>query len=135
MSLRDIAVRTEASPASRIGGIRPILHEIRTLLAALIDTGRGGSIDLRSLPLSPADFEALDAALGEGEVRATIRALGETRVTETAIHGVWRVTHCNDGGEAVADLIEVCDAPEILKTHAADARVGLAKLRTRIEPG
>ncbi len=135
MSLRDIAVRTEASPASRIGGIHPILHEIRTLLAALIDTGRGGSIDLRSLPLSPADFEALDAALGEGEVRATIRALGETRITETAIHGVWRVTHCNDGGEAVADLIEVCDAPDILKTQAADARVGLTMLQARLESG
>lgn len=135
MSLRDIAVRTEASPASSIGGIRPILHEVRTLLAALVDTGRGGSIDLRSLPLSPADFEALDAALGAGEVHATIQALGETRVTETAIHGVWRVTHCNDGGEAVTDLIEVCDAPDILKTHAADARVGLALLRARLEPG
>lgn len=135
MSLRDIAVRVEASPESHIGGIRPILHEIRTLLAALIDTGRGGSFDLRSLPLSPADFEALDTALGEGEVQATIQALGETRVTETAIHGVWRVTHCNDGGEAVADLIEVCDAPDILKTHAADARVGLAKLRARLESG
>lgn len=135
MSLRDVAVRVEASPESRIGGIRPILHEIRTLLAALIDTGCGGSIDLRSLPLSPADFEALDTVLGAGEVHATIRALGETRVTETAIHGVWRVTHCNDGGEAVADLIEVCDVPDILKTHAADARVGLTKLRARLESG
>ncbi len=135
MSLRDIAVRVEASPESRIGSIQPILHEIRALLAALVDTGRGGSIDLRSLPLSPADAAALDAVLGEGEVRATIRALGETRVAETAIHGVWRVTHCNDGGEAIADFIEVCDAPDILKTHAADARAGLAMLRARFEPG
>lgn len=135
MALSDIAVRVEMSAASRIGSVRPILHEIRTLLAALADTGRGGSIDLRSLPLSPADFEALDAVLGEGEVQATICALGETRVRETAIHGVWRVTHCNDGGEAVADLIEVCDAPDILKTHAADARVGLALLRARLESG
>ncbi len=135
MSLHDIAVRVEASPASTIGDIHPILHEIRALLVTLVETGRGGSIDLRSLPLSPADFTAIDAALGEGEVQATVRALGETRVRETAIHGVWRVTHCNDGGEAVADLIEVCDAPEILKTHAADARTGLATLRTRLEPG
>ncbi len=135
MALRDIAVRIDELPASRIGGIRPILHEIETLLAAFVKVGQGGSIDLRSLPLSPADLEAIDAALGEGEVHATIRAFGETRVTETAIHGVWRVTHCNDGGEPVADLIEVCDAPEILKTHATDARVGLATLRTRLEPG
>ncbi len=135
MSLRDIAVRVETPLASRIGGIRPILHEIETLLTALVKTSRCGSIDLRSLPLSPADFEALDAALGEGEVRATIRALGETRVWETAIHGVWRVTHCNDGGDAVADLIEVCDAPDVLKTHAADARAGLAMLRARLEAG
>lgn len=135
MGLRDIAVRVEAAPASCIGGIRPILREIEALLAALVETGRGGSIDLRSLPLSPADAEAFDAALGGGEVRATIRALGETRVLETAIHGVWRVTHCNDGGEAVADFIEVCDAPDILKTHAADARAGLATLRARLESG
>lgn len=117
MALRDIAVRVEESAASAIGGIRPILREIEALLAALVETGLGGSIDLRSLPLSPADAEALDAALGEGEVRATIRALGETHVLETAIHGVWRVKHCNDDGNAVADFIEVCDAPDILKTH------------------
>ncbi len=135
MSLRDIAVRVEALPASRIGGIRPILREIETLLAAFVKTGQGGSIDLHSLPLAPADFEALDAALGEGEVQATIRALGETRVRETAIHGVWRVTHCNAGGDAVVDLIEVCDAPDILKTHAADAHAGLAMLRAKLEAG
>ncbi len=135
MGLRDIAVRVEGLPASRLGGIRPILREIETLLAALVKTGQGGSIDLRSLPLAPADFEALDAALGPGEVRATVHALGETRVAETAIHGVWRVTHCSDGGDAIADFIEVCDAPDILKTRAADARAGLAMLRAKLESG
>lgn len=135
MSLRDIAVRIEESPAGTIGGIRPVLREIEALLAALVETGRGGGIDLRSLPLSPAEVEALAAALGSGEVRATIRALGETHVAETAIHGVWRVTHRDDNGNAVADLIEVCDAPDILKTQVADARRARALLRTKLESG
>lgn len=136
MNLPDIALRVESPvPARLLGGIRPLLREIEARLAALVATGQGGSIDLRSLPLSPAEAAELDAALGSGEVRATVASFGETTVRETALHGVWRVTHRDEAGNVVGDFIEVCQVPDILKTHAADAHAALAALRDRIAAG
>ncbi len=133
MSLHDIGVRIEdGEPERLLGGIRPLLREIEALLAVLVETGRGGSIDLRSLPMSPAEREALDSALGEGEVQARVHALGETQVRETAVHGVWRVTHRDAGGHALADLIEVCRVPGILETHEADIGGALTAFRSRL---
>lgn len=133
MNLRDIAVRSEAASPALLGGIRPLLHEVEALLAALVESGQGGSVDLRGLPMSPAEFEALEAALGEGEVRATVRALGETEVRETAVRGVWRVTHRTDDGHVVGEFVEVCHVPEILKTHVADTRAALVALQARLK--
>jgi len=132
VSLRDIGVRIEGGTPGLLGGIRPLLREIEALLATLVATGEGGSIDLRSLPMSPAEREALDSALGEGEVQARVRAFGETQVRETAVHGVWRVTHRDDTGNALADLIEVCRVPGILETHEADIGTALGALRVRL---
>ncbi len=54
----------------------PLLHEIAALLDRLAQTGEGGSVQLNGLPLQPGDYEALQEALGEGEVSAEIQALG-----------------------------------------------------------
>ncbi len=120
------AVRQEAlnSPA--------LLQEIARLLARLVETGEPGSVDLRSLPLTPTDYAHLTEALGQGEVSAEITAAGPTRVRETAVHGVWWVTHLNANDEPTAEFIEVSYAPEILKTHPSDAAMALAKLRARL---
>jgi hydrogenase-1 operon protein HyaF len=75
------------------GNADPILHEIQSLLSDLVESGKSSSIDLRSLPLLPGDYEKLKEVLGQGEVSATLEALGVTHVRETAIHGVWWVTH------------------------------------------
>ena len=131
--LDAIGVRVEATlPAEASGYVPAILREIESLLAELVVSGRAGRIDLRSLPLLPGDEARLAAALGEGEVDADIQAMGTTRVRETAVPGVWWVTHANADGQKVAELIEITLVPEILKTHPEDARAGLKTLRERI---
>lgn len=110
----------------------PLLHEIASLLCDLVESGKSSSIDLRSLPLLPGDYEKLKDVLGQGEVSATLEALGATHVRETAIHGVWWVTHYNGDETIVAEFIEVTTMPEILRTHPADAGVGLDRLRSRL---
>ncbi len=70
--------------------------------------------------------------LGTGEVQATIQALGPSEVRETAINGVWWITHRNNDGQVTAELIEVTTIPAILQTHPADVRVGLARLQKRL---
>jgi hydrogenase-1 operon protein HyaF len=110
-----------------------LLHEIVDLLARLVETGEAASIDLRSLPLTPADYAFLEEALGRGEVEVEIQAAGLTRVRETAVNGVWWVQHLNALDETAGELIEVTYVPEILKTHPSDAALGLARLRARLE--
>lgn len=133
--LKGIPIATdEALSATALshGNALPLLHEIEILLNDLVTTDKSASIDLRSLPMLPGDYETLREALGEGEVSATLDVFGPTLVRETAIHGVWWVTHQNADGEVTAEFIEVTYLPEILKTHPADARAAVETLRSRL---
>ncbi len=110
------------------GNASPILREIATALARLLDTGEPTTIDLGALPFSAGDEKALDAALGTGEVHATVKALGDSHVTETGIAGVWRIDHFDEKGETLSRFVEVTFVPDILKSQPADAQDGLARL-------
>ena len=114
------------------GNAVAILHEIENMLVQLLESGLEQSIDLRSLPMAPGDREVLQQALGKGEVSASVDALGPSLISETAIAGVWWVTHRNSNNEVMADFIEVSHCPEILRTHSEDISDGLEKLRTRL---
>lgn len=133
--LKGIPIATDGALPTTIlshGNALPLLHEIEVLLNDLVTTGKPTSIDLRSLPMLPGDYKKLREVLGEGEVSATIEALGPTLVRETAIHGVWWVTHRSADGEVTAEFIEVTHVPDILKTHPADARAAVETLRSRM---
>lgn len=110
------------------GNAGPILREIATALARLLDSGHETTIDLGALPFSAGDEKALDAALGTGEVHATLDALGRSHVAETGVAGVWRVDHFDQHGETLSRFIEITFVPDILKTQRADAETGLARL-------
>jgi hydrogenase-1 operon protein HyaF len=110
----------------------PLLHEIATLLDSLARTGEGGSVQLHGLPLQPGDYEALQEALGEGEVNVEINALGPTQIRETALHGVWWVTHRNTEQEVVDESIEVTRCPAILQTPEEDVAEAARALRERL---
>jgi hydrogenase-1 operon protein HyaF len=131
--LDRIGVRVETTTSAADPSYVPaLLREIEALLTLLVETGRSGRIDLRSLPLLPGDDQRLADALGSGEVDAVIEALGATHVRETGVAGVWWVTHANADGETVAAFIDITLVPEILMTHADDARAGLVQLRSRL---
>ncbi|MEJ2508403.1 MAG: hydrogenase expression/formation C-terminal domain-containing protein [Gammaproteobacteria bacterium] len=133
--LSDIGVKVEGDsepedgPTTRIGNALPILHEIETYLTRLTQGGEPATIDLRAMPLAPGDYETLQRLLGEGEVSATIDALGPTRVRETAVRGVWWVTHHGATDEVVAEFIEITRIPTILQTVDEDLVDGLSRLR------
>ena len=110
----------------------PLLHEIAELLDSLARTGEGGSVQLQGLPLLPGDYQALQEALGEGELSAELQALGATQIRETALHGVWWVTHRNSVQEVVAESIEVTRCPAILQTPAEDVAEAAQALRQRL---
>ncbi len=134
--LEDIEVKVEPSGDAAgslfTGNALPILHEIATLLERLDKTGESGTIDLRAMPLAPGDHERLEEALGHGEVEASLDSLGTSEVRETAIHGVWWITHYNAHDEVMAEFIEVTPLPEILRTDPADIATGVEELRERL---
>lgn len=129
--LEDIAVRVEAAGGPASAQVLAIAGEIEQHLDRLLSSGQSASIDLRSLPLASGDYEALRDLLGEGEVNARLESLGPSSIYETAIPGVWWTVHRNVNDEVMADLIEITDCPEIIKTQQADLAEAVARLRAR----
>ena len=128
-SLDAIPVTTEVAT----GNVKPLLHEVRHALKRLADGGDGTVIDLKSLPLAPGEEERIEEALGQGEVRAEIDALGPTLIQETSYPGVWLVTHRNTEQAVVARFIEVTRIPELLKSQQADIENGANRLENELE--
>ena len=133
-SLDRIGIKVVVAEDLPSGNARALLHELAGLLDAWVNRGEQASIDLRSLPLTRGDYAELDAALGGGAVSASVEAIGASDVCETRYPGVWRVTHRNEAGEVVADLIEVCETPGILRSPPEDAAEGLIRLREALQP-
>ena len=114
------------------GNVKPLLHEIRHALVRLLDGGEGTVIDMRSLPLAPGEETRIEAALGEGELRAELNALGPSVIQETAYPGVWLITHRNTENEIVGRLIEVTRIPALLKSQPEDIQAGLEQLTVKL---
>jgi len=111
----------------------PLLHEIRHALQRFIDTGEPTIIDLRAIPLTTAEEEQLETLLGKGEVDCQLEALGRSHVRETAIPGVWLISHYNSEEELMAKSIEITTIPSILPSDTEAMREGLATIATLLE--
>jgi len=129
--LEEIGIKIVSDPqeTGQSGNAVAILHELSEMLDELIEQGESGAIDLQSLPLTPGDYELLREVLAEGEVHATIDAIGPTEVRETLFPGVWWITHYNVEGDIMADVIEVGFVPDILKSHPDDVSEARDRLK------
>jgi HupH hydrogenase expression protein, C-terminal conserved region len=131
--LTDIPIKVIAGSAADVPlNGRAVLHELAAALTRLLELGETGSIDLRGLPLSAADYELLEDRLGRGEVRAELDALGRSSTEETAFAGIWWTRHYDNEGTLVGELLEVTFCPEILRSHPVDAGRGLSRLRAML---
>ena len=136
-ALKSIAVRVEAGAPSGgdafTGNVLPLLHEVRHALDRLLATGEETTIDLASLPLAPGELDHITTALGEGEVTATLSALGPSEIRETRYSGVWLVTHRNASDEVMGRYIEIARMPAVLLAQEPDMRRSLADLARALE--
>ncbi len=55
-------------------------------------------------------------------------------IRETQYPGVWWLTHRNEQGGIVTELIEITEVPAILKSHVADMAAGLRRLEQALAP-
>jgi hydrogenase-1 operon protein HyaF len=113
----------------KTGMAQSLLQEIADRLSDLAKTGETSAIDLRSLPMTPADRDELEERLGRGDVEATLDVAGKSEVRETHYPGVWWVRHFGTGDAVASERIEITAVPEILVTHAADIAAGSKRLR------
>jgi hydrogenase-1 operon protein HyaF len=113
--------------------VKPLLHEIRHALNALLDSRARSVIDLRSMPLAPGEEQQLLEELGRGEVHARLHALGPSEIVETRYPGVWLVVHYNNADEVIGKFIEVCDVPALLRSQQEDIREGLELLQAQLD--
>jgi len=123
-TLGDIEVQVQAMH----GNVQPILNEVLHALDRLIDTNEATTIDLASLPFAPGERDALQAALGTGELSAQLDALGTSSIRETLYPGVWWIEHRNVYDEVVGRYLEITRMPEILSSQIADICAGRARL-------
>lgn len=132
--LSEIAIRVEgpARLGGLGGGVTAVLNELVGMLEGAGAGGGSATIDLRSLPMSPDDRIALQTALGQGEVHATLRAEGVSTMQETGVSGVWWIEHRNDQGDLVAELIEVAAIPAILAASIEEMAASAHDLRARL---
>ena len=135
-ALKSIGVKVEPASPDEIDAftlnVLPLLHEVRHALERLIETGEPTTIDLASIPLAPGEFDKIDGALGTGEVKVVLDAMGPSQIYETQFSGVWRITHFSAANDIVGRYIEVTRIPEILLAQEADVRVGLDLLTSKL---
>ena len=110
-----------------------ILHEIAEMLARLAAEGSGGVVDLRAMPLAPADRARLEEVLPPGVVKVSVEAGGASEIFETVHAGVWWIRHRNPAGETISEFIEVTDCPQFLRSQPGDIREAMSGLRRLIE--
>lgn len=129
MALPDIPVVAGQAPLS--GNARAVLGEVETLLDSLLRTGDGGIVDVRGLPMPPADRLWLLEQLGKGEVEIHLDIGGRSRILETAYPGVWWIEHRDEGDNLISEFIQVAYVPELISAHPDDVESGLEHLRSR----
>jgi len=135
--LSGIGVKVEAGSALEPelrGNALPLLHEIRHALARLLEEGEPTVIDVQSLPMGPGDLRRLLDALGEGEVKAELEALGKTVIRESRYSGVWIIEHLNGSGGIASRFIEITWVPSLLQAQAEDVQSGLTELADALAP-
>ena len=128
--LSDIPVRVDSDrKESNLAIAKSVLNEISVLVVQLIDSGKPGAIDLRQQPRMRAEtYQYLKDVLSSGEVTAVVNAAVKVEVRETQFPGVWWLTHYNEQGAIVTEIIEITEIPAILKPHVADMCAGLKRL-------
>jgi hydrogenase-1 operon protein HyaF len=134
--LQDITVRVEvrdgADPTNNHSNATPVMHEVLHALKRLKERGEVTTIDLKSMPFSPGEEDALMRLLGCGEVSIELQSLGKSRICETLYPGVWLVDHSNAAGERIALSIEINRVPEIVRSQPEDISDAVIRLERQL---
>ena len=109
-----------------------VFAEIAEALGRLAETGVEATVDLKSLPFSPGDLEALAERLGTGEVSCELEVAGRSEVRETGFSGVWWVRHFGGDGTVAVEEVVIARIPEILVSHRDDVAFAARRMAAAV---
>jgi hydrogenase-1 operon protein HyaF len=135
MFLNDIPIHAEHPTSPEFfstWNALPLLHEVSHALARLLHENEATVLDLRSLPLSPADDEQLRQHLGVGEITVQLDSLGKSEIWETQFPAVWWIEHFNDHNELMGRYLEINWTPAIVQAPHEDVQDGLMRLQEKL---
>lgn len=110
----------EPDAVSGLDGARQAMTWLQDALNGYGETLAPQLADLTAL--DAADRELVNQVLGEGEVAITCAGAVNARTQEAVLAGVWRTVYVDAEGCTVADVLEVADAPHVVKHVAEDWR-------------
>ncbi|MGR8931974.1 MAG: hydrogenase expression/formation C-terminal domain-containing protein [Gammaproteobacteria bacterium] len=129
---KDIPIKLEFTNTP-VSLLLPILNEMLSKLETLNSSGQSSILDLRHEPLTLEDIKDLRALLGYGEVDASLNTLGNTNICETAVAGIWWITHYNEKGDVTSEFVEITHCPELMKTVPDELPAALTVLKDKIQ--
>lgn len=98
-------------------GAREAMQWLRGALQRYNDTATPQFADLTALDEKERDL--VNQILGEGEVAIKTAGATPARTQEAVLAGVWRTMYYDDTDKVVLDLLEVADAPHVVRLPAA----------------
>ena len=110
---------------------KAVLEEVRQAYAALEEHGRGHTLFLDKLPLTPEERQTILDFLGQGKVSIKIEdALEPAQWRETAFSGIWHGVYCNLQDTPVLETIEIAWYPELAAAQREDVAKDGQRLNT-----
>lgn len=101
-----------------LSGARDAMNWLREALAAYDPAAEPVLANLSAL--DEESRELVNQILGEGEVSVTYAGVVGARTQESVLAGVWRTLYLDQEGRVTVDLLEVADAPHVVR--APDGR-------------
>jgi hydrogenase-1 operon protein HyaF len=120
-------------PGAGVMNAPAVLAEVRQGLEAWAGKGVPHAVNLSLLPMSTADLEYLQQALGEGPVTIFSQGYGDCRIRGTAIQNLWRVRYFNSEGGPILDTLEIAAVPETALAAREDWEDSAARLDEVLE--
>jgi hydrogenase-1 operon protein HyaF len=103
----------EPADVSGLAGAHEAMHWLQQALASYVEASQPLLANLTALDAENRDF--VNQILGEGEVSVSFEGAIRARAQEAVLAGVWRTMYLDADDRIVVDLLEVADAPHLLR--------------------
>lgn len=108
----------EPDAVQNLAAAREAMHWLQQALAKYPESASPQLADLTAL--DDENRALVNQILGEGEVAISFNGELRARTQEAVLAGVWRTLYLDESDRVVADILEVADAPHVVRVAAAE---------------